>query len=221
MEQENIDSNTKELKIEIGYLTSGENTIVVDNDVAKLTVPANVVDLTDIEGADYIKISQNIVVEDDRKTLIEKLPNDLKTVGKIIDLKLQVFDSKDNLIKNIHKFSNNQKVRIGIKLTSEQIKNLDTDKLAMYYYDENKKNWVELGGSFDKTTMEFSYNTSHFTKFAVMEKAVLQEAVLQEAESEIVAKLPNTGSVIPTNALALLSGVIMLVSGALMRKKSK
>ncbi|MEG2741438.1 MAG: InlB B-repeat-containing protein [Clostridium sp.] len=207
-----IDSNTKEVKSLIGYLTSGKNTIVVNTEVANLIIPANVVNISDLEGVDYLKTVQKIKDEISKKPLIEKLPSDISPVGNIIDFNLQLFDSKDKLIKDIHEFANNQKVRISIKLTSDDLKNVDTDNLSMYYYDEKEKQWIELGGSFDKTTMEFSYDTSHFSTFAVMEK---QKSSLQEPV------LPQTGSLISANDLAALGGAIMLTGATLMRRKSK
>ncbi|ADL50769.1 cell wall/surface repeat protein [Clostridium cellulovorans 743B] len=165
-----VDSNTNEFKSLVGYFESGKNTIVINDAAANLIIPASVVAATDLVGAEYIKVSRKIVSGTSKDTLVGKMPKETSLVGNVINFKLQVFDKDNDLIKDIHNFANEQKVKISIKLTGEDIKDLYTDRLSMYYFDETEDTWVELGGSFNKTTMEFEYNTSHFTNFAVLEK---------------------------------------------------
>lgn len=86
-------------------------------------------------------------------------------MGESINLNAEMFDSRNNLIKDIHQFANNQEVKVTIKLTDAQIARLDTSKLSMYYYDKATDEWVELGGSFDPSTTEFTFYTPNFANF--------------------------------------------------------
>ncbi|SHJ13698.1 repeat domain (List_Bact_rpt) [Clostridium cavendishii DSM 21758] len=206
----------KETKCDIGYFTSGKNTIVIKNEIANLVVPTNIITPQDMQGVDSVKILQSNIDEKTKKVLLQKLPNDIGNILRVLELNVKLFDNKDNFIKDIHTFANNQKVKIGIKLTSEELKNLDTGKLSMYYYDEEKREWVELGGSFDKNSMEFVYYTPHFTKFAIMEK----QTVASSDNKDKINNLLQTGSRIDTNVL-LGTGLILILAGLFVVRKRK
>ncbi|GKX67498.1 hypothetical protein rsdtw13_27560 [Clostridium sp. TW13] len=235
--EKSVDKNTKEVKTALGYFTSGKNTIVVNTKEAHLIIPTNVVSSSDLSGVDYIKVLQKTVDSTSKNELIKKLPSDVKTVGAVLDFRIQLFNYNNALIKDIHKFANNQQVKISIKLNSEDIKNIDTSKLSVYYYDDSIKKWIELGGSFDKNTMEFNYYTSHFTKFAVMQKTknnaetnknnestLPKPASSEKSSSKITdakTNLPQTGSAVDLIDLLSISGVLVLSGIWLVRRKIK
>ncbi|MFL0251444.1 X2-like carbohydrate binding domain-containing protein [Clostridium neuense] len=161
-----------ETKISTDYLKSRDNTLVINSAAASLAIPSSAIDL--VNGADHIKVTEKVVTPETNTVqgLFGNLPNGVaKMVGNPIRLNVGLFDASDALIQDIHQFSNNQRVKVTIKLTSAQIAGLDTSKLSMYYYDETSRTWVELGGSFNTNTMEFTFYTPHFTNFAIMNKA--------------------------------------------------
>jgi len=177
--------NQGETKIPTDYLKSRDNTLVITNTVADLTIPASAIDLVD--SADHIKVIEKVVTPETNTVqgLFSNLPSNVAgMVGNPIRLNVQLLDANDALIKDIHEFSNNKKVKVTIKLTAAQIASLDASKLSMYYYDETSRTWVELGGSFDPSTREFTFDAPHFTNFAIMNK--------------VSAPAPSTGNTTPS-----------------------
>ncbi|WP_234125051.1 X2-like carbohydrate binding domain-containing protein [Clostridium hydrogenum] len=159
-------------EISTDYLKSRDNTLVITDPTADLSIPASAIDLTNANGADHIKVTEKAVTPQTNTVqgLFYNLPSNERMIGSPLNLSIQLLDVNDNLIKDIHQFANNQKVKVTIKLTAAQIAGLDPSKLSMYYYDETAQKWVELGGSFDPSTKEFSFETTHFTNFAIMNK---------------------------------------------------
>jgi len=177
--------NTDESRISVDYLKSRDNTLVINNTTAALAIPASAIDL--VNGADNIKVTEKVVTPETNTVqgLFSNLPSSVaKMVGNPISLNAQLLDENGGFIKDIHEFSNNQKVKVTIKLTTAQIAGLGTTKLSMHYYDETSRTWVELGGSFNSTTMEFTFYTQHFTNFAIMNK--------------VSTPAPSTGNTTPT-----------------------
>lgn len=62
--------------------------------------------------------------------------------------------------------------------TAEQIKNMDENTLAVYYYSENESKWVRLGGEIDLENNKITIKTDHFTKFAIFGDTAYQEGDL-------------------------------------------
>jgi LPXTG-motif cell wall-anchored protein len=196
------DSSTSEAVTPVSSLVNSKNTILVEGEHATLTIPSAAISLAGLTDANYLKVFQKVVEENTAEKLTDERPSGLDLVSYILDFNVKLFNSKDEIIKDIHNFDNNEKVKISIKLTDDQLKNMNPSEMAMFYYDETQNKWVELGGEFDSNTKEFTYYTSHFTKFAVMGKTVTDN-------------LPKTGSVIDGRILALL-GFMLISAGAYM-----
>ena len=56
-------------------------------------------------------------------------------------------------------------VTIKLKYDLEKV-NTEKDSQLVYYYDENQKTWVDIGGKVSDNTI--TVHVSHFTKFTVM-----------------------------------------------------
>jgi uncharacterized repeat protein (TIGR02543 family)/LPXTG-motif cell wall-anchored protein len=208
-----VSENTTETKTSIGYLESRDNTLVVKNNISSLSIPSNAIDIDGISRDGYIKVTEKVINDNTKATLLSSLPAGIEAVGNPLNLKVQLFDGNDAFLHDIHQFANNEKIKVTIKLTADHIKGLDTTKLSMYYYNETTKAWEEVGGSFDAETMNFTFYTPHFSIFAIMQKTV---------SAPDPSTLPKTGSLIDFNATISLGG-ILLFAGAilLLRKKRK
>lgn len=104
--------------------------------------------------------------EQELKVKIEKV---LDTEGLLTDndtLASSIYEITKNFTKNFDK-----PITLTFAFDSSSVKN--TDKPVIFYYDETKQEWVEIGG--EVTGSEISVQVDHFTKFAVF--AVDKEAV--------------------------------------------
>jgi Gram positive anchor. len=186
----------------VGAIKDGKDTLVIKNNDITMSIPESAIDVGSLDPNDYVKVSQVAIPFSQDDELYRALPSGVKPIKDIFKFTMQLFDGSNSLVKDIHQFANDKKVSVSIKLTDSQIAGLDTSKLSMYYYDEITKKWVEIGGTFDKSTMAFTFETPHFTNFALMEKT-----------SATDAKLPQTGSVIGLNFI-LGTGLILLAVGS-------
>jgi hypothetical protein len=96
----------------------------------------------------------------------------VKGVGEVYDFSLALYNKTGTKIEDVHDFNGDTKVKITIKLTDEQMKNLNTSKLGALYYNESSKKWDYVGGKYDATTKTFSFETEHFSKYTIAEVSV-------------------------------------------------
>lgn len=218
-----------ETEAPIGLLRSGDNILEINNNIAKLEIPASAIDISGTSDSDHIKIIERYILDNSKIDLINRIPSGIQIVGNPLNLNVELRNSSDAFIRDIHQFANNEKIKVTIKLTSDEIKGIDTSKLTMYYYDEVNMQWVEIGGSYDTNTMEYTFYTPHFTKFAVMQKlsttttsssASSSGSVLSETTTNKKTILPKTGSIFDFNIIIGI-GVILITLGAMTLRKRK
>ncbi|EQB87807.1 cation transporter-like permease [Clostridium punense] len=201
--------NTWETQIPIEYFESRDNILVINNNIASLSIPASAIDLSGVSGKGYIKVTLKVITDEKDLMSLKDLPAGLRIVGNPINLTIQLFDKSGALVRDIHNFENNEKVKTTIKLTSKDIKNLDINTISIYTYNEVTEVWEELGGNFESTTQEFTFYTSHFSVFAVTEKT---------SKTDI---LPQAGSLFNFYAIVSLGFTITLLGIILITKKSR
>ncbi|MBK1809553.1 cadherin-like beta sandwich domain-containing protein [Clostridium sp. YIM B02505] len=197
----------------ISGMLDGKDTLVVKANGIVINIPEKAVDTANLDGSEYIRVTEKILDSTEASELFKGLPSGIAPLKDALSFTMQLFDKNGILIKDIHQFANGQKVKISIKLTADQIAGKDTSKLTMYYYDETKKEWVEIGGSFDKGTMLFSFETSHFTNFAILEKVTTPTTTPTTSTPTEIVKLPQTGSVVDFSSV-VVAGSFMMVLGA-------
>lgn len=193
--------------------------IVANIGNAAISIPNGIIDITK-----YVKDPSNstlILTKEDVSTDTSKIDGNLKLIGKAFNLTVQIVDENGKKT-DIHNFDNNSKVKVKIKLNSEDIKGKDTSKLSAFYYNEAKKLWEEVqGGKFDSDTLTFTFETTHFSKFAIMEKTAspsIDESLPKAGSTD--TSLPKTGSAVDLNILLVLA--MLAISGGailLFRKK--
>ncbi|MBD7910699.1 S8 family serine peptidase [Clostridium cibarium] len=207
--------------------TSGENLRAIIEDVSRdsiVTSPNTKIVLPSklLELASTGTVSFDQKIYEDRDLL-----STLKSIGEIIDLSLT--NSHGKVISDF----NGNKVKVSIKITDDQLKNLDKGKLAAYYYDESTNTWKEIGGEFLNESSEFVFETSHFTKFTIAEKLVdnkdgnpdngamnTNSTGNKSGLSEKTGDKNSLSMILGVTLIALVSGAGLFISGKRRKKNS-
>ena len=117
---------------------------------------------------------------------------------------------------------------MSITLTEDQLKNLNTNKLASYYYNENKNTWEKIdGGIFNNGSSRFEFETNHFTKFTIVDESKDEDKLVNTNDSNkgttsskttIGKILTKTGTAASKEVMLTLSTILATVGIVLMRK---
>jgi hypothetical protein len=192
------DVHAVEAKIDAATINGGTGSLKLNANNITMELPFSTVDYDGTAPGSYISVKQNITTND--PTL-----SSIKDIGKVFDFNLATYNQDGTKIKDIHNFKSG-KAKITVKLTSEEIKNLDSTKLGAYYYNEDTKIWELLGGIFDKNAMTFTFETPHFSKYTI---------------AQINGTLPQTGAFLSSNDLIKIALVIMALGVILYVRKPK
>ena len=171
-------------------IKNGENTIIL---------PFSLID------KDLLKEGSSIIFEmkaNEDATIMAGI----KGVKKVFEFNLFV-KTGDNLVK-IHNFKNGV-ATVTLKLTDEDLKGLNKENLAVFYYNEETKTFEQMETTINGN--EVTFKTSHFSKFIIAEKASNENGVT----------LPATGGNNPIYLIII--GLIIVGAGAfmLLNKKKK
>ncbi|BBH24556.1 hypothetical protein Back11_59010 [Paenibacillus baekrokdamisoli] len=138
-----------------GTIAAGDSAIVKLSDRVSVKVP---------KGATNQQMTVTITQVEDLAGL---LPSGLRTASPVYEI-----------LKNV---PGNFAKPVTISITFDPSK-IGSEKPSIYYYDENLKKWIELGGTVQGSTI--SVEVDHFTKFAVF---ALDNSVVTEPEPEKVS----------------------------------
>lgn len=86
------------------------------------------------------------------------------------ELVLNLVDSSGT-ITPIHNFAGSKPITVNLQLTDSDLKGRDVSKLAVYYWNPTKTQWESQGGSYNTSTKVMTFNTTHFSVFALMDSA--------------------------------------------------
>ncbi|MDU7150414.1 LPXTG cell wall anchor domain-containing protein, partial [Clostridium sp.] len=130
----------------------------------------------------------------------------IKGVKKIFEFNLYV-KTGDNIVK-IHEFKDGV-ATVTLKLTDEDLKGLNKENLAVFYYNEETKTFEQLETTINGN--EVTFKTSHFSKFIIAEKA----------SNESGLTLPATGGNNPISGI--IFGFLLVLAGTffVFNKKNK
>lgn len=179
------------------------------NSLGQIILPFQMLDLSNLGLHPESRLSFNESVD----TASDILKN-IRSTGKVFEFNLFTTDSQTGVSKAIHNFKNGM-ATITIKLSPEDIKGLDASKFAMLYYNETTKTFENLGGTFDKTKLTFTFKTPHFSKFVLAEVNTNGTAATNNTSS-----LPSTGSMINIDTLAF-AGIAFLGAGSFVLLKKR
>jgi putative cell wall-binding protein len=157
----------------------------INTDSVKLNIPAGVIDASSLSNGTILRISKNLMPTVNATTLLANVPQGTKNIGKVFTFSMAVCDSNNNVIKDIHNFASGKSVTATINLSSDDIKGMDTSKISAFYFDTTSKSWVDMGGSFDEKSMTYTFITTHFTDFTIMQSNVKRLAGLDRIETSI------------------------------------
>ena len=146
-----------EVPVTIVPITTPSNTIVTSTN-GTLTLPLN--QSGEVNFEDTVKISIPAgAIDKELKLTIEKVLDTQKLISNNEILLSPVFEMLKNFPENF-----NKSVTLNFTFDPNLLKSYQ--KASVFYYDEAKKAWVEMGGeiSGNKITVE----SNHFTKFAVL-----------------------------------------------------
>jgi uncharacterized protein YjdB len=217
---ENINSGS--VPIELDAIQAGQNSnmsFVAKIDNVDITMPSGVVDI-----AKYTNSPENsfLVVSVLPIGSSENSTSQFKIAGKTFEISMQIID-ENGKVTDIHNFDNNKKVKLTIHLSEEDLKGLNIKKLSAYYFNISTNKWEEIsGGTFDKETSSFTFETSHFTEFAIMESTnentnentnvSTNENVSENTSS--TSSIPKTGSQLDlTNVISM--GLMLIGIGTI------
>lgn len=104
-----------------------------------------------------------------------------------------------------------KKATISVQLTADELSGVDPSKLSAYSFDADSRKWVPVGGRFNAATSVFTFTTSYFAKFSVMESVPKSMSSPDIAVAEIPNQLYTGSAVAPS--VTVRDGDTVLKSG--------
>jgi len=196
-----------EVKLNADTIKDGTGALMVQSTNSTVNLPISTIDFTDVPANSQVVLAQSQSAD---TTVLSKVQ---KAVNKVFSFDLKITDTNGGEIKAIHNFKSG-KATITVKLSADDIKNLDTAKMTMYYYNESTGKFEVIGGSFNKDAMTFTFETSHFSKYILAEASTGGLPTL----ASTAQTLPQTGSGVDTAVLVLI-GMLSLAGGLVLMKK--
>ena len=200
-----------EVNLYTATLTDENKGIFIDSNDTRVTIPKKILD---DNKSKKLVFRQSIYENSD-------LLDNIKSVGKIYEMSLLTKDGKA-----ITDFGDS-KVKVSITLTEDQLKDLNTNKLAAYYYNEDKKSWEKIdGGVFNNGSSRFEFETNHFTKFTIIEENKDEDKVVNTNNNKATSSgnttidkvLTKTGTAASKEVMMTLSAILSAVGVLLLRK---
>lgn len=148
-------------------VNNSASTLVSTDNLITVSLPDGVID---IPSGSNLYFSEKDISNSEKEKVNSRIPHTLKLIGNAFSLNLELKD-KNGIVSEIHKFKSGKTVKVCIKLNN--YKNLNTSKLKAYYFDENSLEWKLVegeNGKFDSSKGTFTFETPHFTTFAIMEE---------------------------------------------------
>lgn len=203
------------------------NEVTVSCDDTEVIVRSDIIDFSKYVSGDLsdytLKVSKTDASEADSNTALSYVPQGLKIAGTVFDLNMIIQDSNGNDAAHVHNFADGKKVKVSIKINPDEA---DISKLAAYYFNTNTNSWEYIGGSYDSSTKIFSFETTHFSRFALFQGSAVtnssasSNSTTSEQQNTAVSNLPKTGSYIIDTQTLVLFGILMIVLGGVMLKVS-
>ncbi|MDU5108080.1 Ig-like domain-containing protein, partial [Clostridium sp.] len=188
-----ITNPSNEIKLEIKdieAIKSGNGYLEIKNGENTIILPFSLID------KDLLKEGSSIIFEM-KFNEDTSITSGIKGVKKVFEFNL--YAKNGNELTSIHNFKDGF-ATITIKLSDEDLKGLNKNNLAVFYYNESTKKFEELETSINGN--EVTFKTPHFSKFIIAEKI----------KNESGVTLPATGGNNPTYLLVL--AIIMIGIGA-------
>lgn len=194
-----IEIDTKDSKAftaeitDINTVREGKGSLNIKGGNTIINLPFSTIDKELLKDGSKVVLTSKVEDNSD-------ITKNIKGLKKVFKFELSVVD-KDNNVTAIHKFNDGQ-AEITITLSDEDLKGLDKAKLAIFYYNEETKQFEMMDTKVDGNNLTFK--TSHFSKYIIAEKS-----------ANGGSQLPQTGSLATQNQV-LAIGMLILIAGAAM-----
>lgn len=219
----NTEASAKKVEVlikDVESLKSGTGSLnITINNGVTMNLPLSTIDKSLLEGADNVTIKLDVVENSD-------IIKQIKAVNKVFDFNLII--NKGNESLNIHNFKDGL-AEVTLNLTDEDLKELNKDKLVVYYYNDIEKTFEAMETVVNGNKITFK--TSHFSKYVVAEKVTDTNGGSSPSEgtndntnnnTEIgKGNLPETGSVVSNNVILVLAIGIVAIGGIMFFRKRK
>lgn len=139
-------------------LKNGQGSLKATLNNVNIKLPFSVIDSNLIDKNDVVTLRLNLLTG-------SEIIKDLKAVNKVFDFNLII--NKENEGVNIHNFKDGV-AEITISLSDEELEGLNKDKLKVYYYNEETKEFEVMETKVEDNNITFK--TSHFSKYVIAEE---------------------------------------------------
>lgn len=219
----NTEASAKKVEVlikDVESLKSGTGSLnITINNGVTMNLPLSTIDKSLLEGADNVTIKLDVVENSD-------IIKQIKAVNKVFDFNLIITKGNESL--NIHNFKDGL-AEVTLNLTDEDLKELNKDKLVVYYYNDVEKTFEAMETVVNGNKITFK--TPHFSKYVVAEKVTDTNGGSSPSEgandntnnnTEIgKGNLPETGSVVSNNVILVLAIGIVAIGGIMFFRKRK
>lgn len=196
-----IDKESNNIKVEIKdieAIKSGEGYIEIRNGENNIILPFSLIDKDLLKDGASLIFEMNINSD-------KVITAGIKGVKKVFEFNLFIKNGENSTL--IHDFKNGN-ATIKLKLSDEDLKGLNKDNLAVFYYNEENRTFEIVETSINGN--EITFKTNHFSKFIIAEKATTNE----EGET-----LPQTGGNNPI--FIILIAMLAIAAGGILLLKKK
>lgn len=154
----------------LGSLNKSGKFLVLTGSSAELTIPAAALMTEEVkkyinDNNARLDINAKEIKGEEAKKLLSSNTNGIVKVGdRVFDFSIELKTAKETV--DIKKLA--EELKLGIKLNETETAGIDTNKLGVYYYNSEKKAWEYVGGVFNARNRTITFDTGHFSKYAVM-----------------------------------------------------
>lgn|GEM_PF-1704813 len=163
----------------LDYAAANQIAVSVQGKEYGITVPSTIVGMNSTDKLQLTTLIENNLVND------YSIANSLSPVGKAISIDMQLLDSNNAIVSQPTESS-----EVSIKLSPDDLQDVELASLAAYQYDTANEAWVYIGGEFDSETYELTFAASNPGKFALFENA--EKTVLVRVEGFGETIIPQT-----------------------------
>ncbi|MCX7749929.1 MAG: S-layer homology domain-containing protein [Clostridia bacterium] len=150
----------------INTLVSKKTDVVINSSKAALTIPS---DVFKEHNGGTLKVDIKTINKDEKSQIVSEIPQksmeNMEIKGNILEFTIKSIENKEE--KLVSKF--NQKVQVQIAVDRSEMKDVNPKRLGVYYLDEDKMEWIYVGGKYDVKTGTVKTKVDHFTKFTIIE----------------------------------------------------
>lgn len=137
--------------------------IQISNQYLNLRIPAGAI----TAGNANISISVTPLTEANAAAALQKRSTDQKLVGSVYE-----FNSSSDA--SISGLQFQKPLSVSLSYAGTSLAGIATDKLDVHYYNESQARWERMNGIQNRNAQTITFNTAHFSKYAIMTVATGQ-----------------------------------------------